>query len=610
MIKLLFLVIAAAEFARSMIPGSPSRLSRKSVTLPPHLRSHLEESKDFYQSHMTHSFTSSQSSYSRSMSMEDDDVIFKPRFHFSAPEDSFIGDPCGPMYHNGKYHLYYQHHHNRATWELPISWGHATSTDLLHWTDEPLALIPDNTRQQIGVFSGSALSNGFNGYPTLFYTGAYKLPIYYGDPYIQGSERQHIAYSTDGMETWVHHDQDLKIDLPDHQWMTSGWRDPFVFEDQLLAAMVNRIERVHRKLHFMILSGGSKNHIGGAVFLYWSSDFVSWTPLPTPMFWRHATDTTSLKPDGFDEFSFGENFELSHLVEFKDAPQHARHALIVCTEGNFPNRNRGVISMLGSFRIVAIEESQFPVAYSDVAAKLHYTIEFVPANLQVFDYGTLYAANSFFDQINHRRVLFGWMTEDWERDDQSYWSGMMTLPRVLNWKQIDGKLFMTQKPLPEAKHFRKQVYHHFSSSAGLLSANWRDGFIPLPVNLRSGEILIRGHPRQCSLIKLAVFQNDDFSEKAVITYDLMRHQIWIDRSESNLAKDEPSKTFPEGGYFDLMNESLELRVFLDRSSIEVFANGRYSLSTRVYPHDANSDGVSLWTNLGCDFGKVDVWPLG
>ncbi|MEO7962108.1 MAG: glycoside hydrolase family 32 protein, partial [Ginsengibacter sp.] len=77
---------------------------------------------------------------------------YRPQVHFS-PTTGWMNDPNGMVYYNSTYHLFYQYYPDSTVWG-PMHWGHATSADLVHWEQQPIALFPESLGY---IFSGSAV---------------------------------------------------------------------------------------------------------------------------------------------------------------------------------------------------------------------------------------------------------------------------------------------------------------------------------------------------------------------------------------------------------------------------------------------------------------------
>ncbi len=111
----------------------------------------------------------------------------RPHYHFVAPQ-GWLNDPNGLIQWRGEYHLFYQFNPHAAVWGA-MHWGHAVSTDMVHWTDLPLALAPDQPYDRAGVFSGCTIV--LNGTPVIMYTGVnspHQLPC--------------VAYTDDDLRTF------------------------------------------------------------------------------------------------------------------------------------------------------------------------------------------------------------------------------------------------------------------------------------------------------------------------------------------------------------------------------------------------------------------------
>ena len=147
---------------------------------------------------------------------------YRPQFHFSM-QQGWINDPNGLIYYDGLYHLFCQHYPDDTQWG-PMHWSHATSPDLVNWTEQPIALFPD----ELGTcFSGSAAVDsrntsglGSDEQPALlaFYTAAGGC-VKPEKPFTQA-----LAFSTDNGRTWTKFDGNPVLEN-----VIGSNRDPKVF---------------------------------------------------------------------------------------------------------------------------------------------------------------------------------------------------------------------------------------------------------------------------------------------------------------------------------------------------------------------------------------------
>ena len=137
----------------------------------------------------------------------------RPNYHHT-PKWGWMNDPNGMFYKDGTWHLYFQYNPYGSLWEN-LSWGHSTSTDLIHWTSQPTAVTPDGLGM---IFSGSAVvdKNNTAGHGkdavVAFYTSA------------GTGQTQSMAYSNDGGATFTKYEGNPVLTSP-----ARDFRDPKVF---------------------------------------------------------------------------------------------------------------------------------------------------------------------------------------------------------------------------------------------------------------------------------------------------------------------------------------------------------------------------------------------
>ncbi|MCW1915442.1 glycoside hydrolase family 32 protein [Luteolibacter sp. GHJ8] len=151
------------------------------------------------------------------------DQPLRPQFHFSSRRN-WLNDPNGMVFDGEHYHLFFQHNPLGTGWGN-MTWGHAISTDMLHWRQLNHALLPYQVDGRSGtIYSGSAVVDHNNSLGAQ--VGSRKTLVsfftYASEPFYQA-----MAYSTDGGVTWKYHNHGRAI-VP-NQGFDAGERDPKVF---------------------------------------------------------------------------------------------------------------------------------------------------------------------------------------------------------------------------------------------------------------------------------------------------------------------------------------------------------------------------------------------
>lgn len=327
---------------------------------------------------------------------------YRPQYHFT-PEKMWMNDPNGLVYLNGKYHLFYQYYPEKNIWG-PMHWGHAESTDLIHWKHLPIALYPDKNGW---VFSGSAVIDkentagfGKNAMVAIF--------TYHNDEIWKAgkknTESQGIAYSLDEGKTWTKYEGNPVLNNSGEQ----DFRDPKVFWNDKIKQWTMTLA-VHDHLQ-----------------IYSSPNLKNWKLEST------------FKPE--NDIDVGV-WECPDLIELKvENSNESKWVLIQNHDRKAPNGGSGTRYFVGDFDGKTFKHTQ---------------------NSIWLDSGMDYYAGVTFGNVpDDKKILISWMS-NWfyaQKVPTEVWRSAMTLPRELSLKKIDGQYILAQNIVEQLKGIEEKVF--------------------------------------------------------------------------------------------------------------------------------------------------------
>ena len=476
----------------------------------------------------------------------------RPRYHFMAPW-GWMNDINGAILWKGRYHVFYQHLSWGGVYRA-MRWAHASSVDLVHWVHHPIALTPsEGGYDRNGCWSGGVFVSK-EGVPAI---------IYHGEP---GGAC--IATSEDDMLVrWTKHRANPVVPMSE-VFGKLGDRnyalDPcaWVDDDNYYALIGNYVPGVE--------SDGST--------LFSSQDLAHWERVG-PFYrserrWTEADEDCAV-PDFF--------------------PISDRHMLLFGSH------------LLGSqYYLGKLEDNRF---YPESHSRLSWP------------WGPLGGPSSMLDGKG-RRIYFDWIREyrGSDREKESGWTGVMTLPRVLSLAE-DGTLRIEPAPELEVLRMNPRAYRDLrvGPDSELALDDVRGDCLELAVEMR---------PEDASEFGVRVRSSPDGTEETVISLDVSAGTLKVDVTKSSLDEeirfqpfrgDQPVERLPEEKQrrqaqeapFELApGENLSLRLFLDRSVLEVFANERQCLVQRMYPTRPDSVGVRLFSRGGgATVERLRAWGM-
>jgi beta-fructofuranosidase len=222
---------------------------------------------------------------------------------------------------------------------------------------------------------------------------------------------------------------------------------------------------------------------------------------------------------------------------------------------------------------------------------------FTPSHEGVLDYGHLYAPLTTVDE-RRRRLLMGWLREARPTIDQQQagWSGVQSIPRVLALDEHDRLLML---PIPELEGIRG-THHHYSAADAVDN-------LPLEVAGLALDVVAEFDPEATGSCGLSLVYLPDGHERIDITYEAVNQHLVI-RKVSAEMNEAITTHVREVAHELAVGERLELRLLVDGSVIEMIANGRTSLTSRVYPVHATGISVRLIEANAC-LHSLDIWEM-
>jgi len=454
---------------------------------------------------------------------------YRGQYHYSV-QDGWANDPNGMVYFNGKYHLFYQFYDD-VEWG-PMHWAHAVSTDLLHWTEEPIAFYPDANG---AMFSGCIVadtrneSGFFDGVP-----GGGLVALITADG---GGQRIKLAYSADEGTTWTKVDE-IAADWTDDPLADSAFRDPKVFrwENQW----------------FMVVAGGPLR-------IYSSKNLREWK-CETPYGDLH-TECPDLYPIQLEDGTI--KWVLSRGGRFYKI-------------GDFTNRN-------GKWEFIPDADYRGNRDGAETNGVMNFGDDsYAAMTYFVQDFGT--SANPQIPTITEINWMNTWADNYCRRVTQASgekFNGTFNLNLDLGLTEENGKYLLTQTPVRAYESLRDTenavvIPKTAASEANAQIADFRSDCY---------EIIAKFKPLANETVGFNVRVGG--GKKTSVLYDSAQKTMTIDRSQSG-------RMIPDAAAFSGIDKqenvelnadgTMDMHIFVDRACVELFAKNNTVLgANQIFP---------------------------
>lgn len=444
---------------------------------------------------------------------------YRPQMHFS-PATGWMNDPNGMVYHNGTYHLFYQFYPDSTVWG-PMHWGHATSSDLVHWQHQPVALYPDSLGY---IFSGSAVADvnntsgfGKDGKAPLVaiftHHNAARAKLNTGD-----HETQSIAYSLDDGKTWTKYAGNPVLTNPG----IADFRDPKVswYEPQ--------------KKWVMTLA---------------TKDRITFYSSPNLKDWTKESEF------GKDLGAHGGVWECPDLFALDNNGKKVWVLLVNLNPGG-PNGGSATQYFLGDFD----------------------GHEFKPYSTETrwLDYGPDEYAGITWSNTGDRKVFLGWMS-NWlyaQVVPTSVWRSALTIPRELALVTVNNKMHVASKPVDELNKISGET----KSLQNIINPQYFN--VGQKVENITFPARLQVDFNQANDFSISV--GNQLGEHVTIGYDKAKNEYYIDRSQAGKADFYKEFAARHTAPRFSTAQRLPLTLVFDVNSVELFADDGISVMTEIY----------------------------
>ena len=436
--------------------------------------------------------------------------------HFE-PFARWMNDPNGLCFYKGRWHVFYQLHPYGTQWG-PMHWGHVSSTDMLSWKREPIMFAPSLEQEKDGVFSGSAVIDD-NGDLRFYYTGHRWAN---GHDNTGGDWQVQMTALPDNDELTSATKQGMIIDCPTDK-VDHHYRDPKVWKTGDTWYMTFGVSSADKR---------------GQMWLFSSKDMVRWEY--ERVLFQHPD------PDVF-------MLECPDFFPIKDKDGNEKWVIGFSAMGSKPSgfMNRNVSNagyMIGTWEPGG---------------------EFKPeTEFRLWDCGHNYYAPQSFN-VEGRQIVYGWMSpfvQPIPMEDDG-WCGQLTLPREITLGD-DGDVVTA--PVAEMEGLREDTLDHGSITLDM------DGEQIIADDAEAVEIEMT--------IDLAASTAERAGLKIHATEDGAYTYVAYDDQIGRVVVDRQAMANGDRGYraapltdAELASGKLDLRVFVDRGSVEVYVNGGHQV---------------------------------